>query len=102
MVFVKGLFCGEKNTMTEEKLRRIQAAVTSAAVILLFMLIAVMIYQMGVIKGKKARIDQLKQEIIVLEEQKENTQNSIDLWLCEWKITERANELGYLYQTEEK
>jgi hypothetical protein len=59
-----------------------------------------MVYQMGVIKGKKAKIEQLQTEIHALEEQKEQTQDSIDLWLCEWKITERANELGYLYEND--
>ncbi|MBR3864920.1 MAG: hypothetical protein IKJ19_07425 [Clostridia bacterium] len=86
--------------MTEEKARRIQAAITSTAVILLFILVSIMVYQMGVIKGKKAKIEQLQTEIRVLEEQKEQTQDSIDLWLCEWKITERANELGYLYEND--
>lgn len=86
--------------MTEEKMRRVQAAITSAAVILLFILVSVMIYQMGVINGKKAKIDQLNQEIAALQEQKEQTQDKIDLWLCEWKIVERANELGYLYETD--
>lgn len=59
-----------------------------------------MVYQMGIINGKKARIDELKQEIAVLEEKKEQTEDDIELWLCEWKIKERANELGYLYETD--
>ena len=99
-MLIKHLFRGEKSEMTEEKVRRIQAAITSTAVILLFILVSVMVYQMGVIKGKQAKIEQLKTEIHLLEEQKEQTQESIDLWLCEWKITERANELGYLYETD--
>ena len=32
--------------------------------------------------------------------EKEQTQESIDTWLCEWKIVERANELGYIYQSD--
>ncbi len=86
--------------MTEEKARRIQTAITSAAVILLFILVAIMVYGMGVIKGKKAKIEQLETEIHLLEEKKEKTEKGIELWLCEWKIIERANELGYLYETD--
>ena len=78
--------------MTEEKARRIQAAITSSAVILLFILVAIMVYQMGTIKGKQAKIQQLQTEIAELEQQNAQTQDSIDLWLNEWKITDRANE----------
>ena len=86
--------------MTEEKARRIQTAITSAAVILLFILVSVMVYLMAVIKGKEAKIEQLRTEISYWEEQKEKKEKSIDLWLCEWKIIERANELGYLYESD--
>ena len=59
-----------------------------------------MIYQMGIIHGKKARMDELQAEIQALEEQKQNTQDDIDLWLTEWKIEQRANELGYIYEND--
>lgn len=59
-----------------------------------------MIYQMGIIHGKKARIDELKAEIQALEEQKQNTQDDIEEWLSEWKIVQRANELGYIYEND--
>ncbi len=45
----------------------------------------------------RAKINDLKQEIDALEDQNAETQDDIDIWLNEWKITERANELGYLY-----
>ena len=86
--------------MTEEKARRIQAAITSAATILLFILVAIMLYGMATIKGKEAKIQQLEAEIAELEQKNAQTRDSIDLWLNEWKITERANELGYLYKTD--
>ena len=86
--------------MTLEKLNRIAAAVTASAVLLLCLLVAIMIYQMGIINGKHAKMNELQAEIERLEEQKEQTQESIDTWLCEWKIVERANELVYIYQSD--
>ena len=76
--------------MTEEKARRIQAAITSTAVILLFILVSIMVYQMGVIKGKKAKIEQLQTEIRVLEEQKEQTQDSIENFSAKIQAGKRA------------
>ena len=82
--------------MTLEKLQKIVAAVTASAILLLFILVSVMIYQMSVINAKKAEIDRLEAEIAVLEEEKKNTQADIDLWLSDWKIEERLRELGYI------
>ncbi len=45
-------------------------------------------------------MDELQAEIQALEEQKQNTQDDIDLWLTEWKIEQRANELGYIYEND--
>ena len=86
--------------MTLEKLQKIAAAITASAVLLLFILISVMVYQMTVINAKKAEIDRLKAEIAVLEEEKKNTQADIDLWLSDWKIEERLRELGYIDSTD--
>ncbi len=49
------------------------------------------------IRKTQIKIDNLNQEIQRLEEEKSQTQDAIDVWLTEWKITERANELGWLY-----
>lgn len=86
--------------MTLEKLQRITAAVTASAVLLLFILIGTMIYQMGIIKGKRAKVEELKAEIALLEQQNKETQSDIERWLAEWKIEERANELGYVYEAD--
>ena len=56
---------GENEYMTLEKLQRIAAAVTASAVLLLFILIGTMVYQMGIIKGKRAKVEELKAEIDV-------------------------------------
>ena len=84
--------------MTLEKLQRIAAAVTSSAVLLLFILVGTLVYQMSIINGKRAKIEQLNAEIATLRQQNEEVQNDIDRWLNEWKIEERANELGYVYE----
>ena len=55
---------------------------------------------MGIINGKRAKIEELKQEIALLEEQKQQTENDIEIWLSDWKLKERANELGYIYTTD--
>ena len=86
--------------MTLEKLNRIAAAVTASAVLLLCILLSVMVYQMAIINGKKAKMDALEQEILRLEQVKAETQKDIDTWRCEWKIEERANELGYIYASD--
>ena len=84
--------------MTLEKLQRITAAVTASAVLLLFILIGTLVYQMGVIKGKGAKIEQLNNEIILLRQEKEEKEEGIERWLAVWKIEERANELGFVYK----
>ena len=84
--------------MTLEKLNKIAAAVTASAILLLFILVAIMVYQMGIIHGKKAKIAELEQEIAVWEAEKEELEKGINLWQREWKIEERANELGYIYK----
>ena len=86
--------------MTLEKLQRITAAVTASAVLLLFILIGTMVYQMGIIKGKRAKVEELKAEIALLGQQNKETQSDIERWLAEWKIEERANELGYVYEAD--
>ena len=91
---------GENEYMTLEKLQRIAAAVTASAVLLLFILIGTMVYQMGIIKGKRAKVEELKAEIALLEQQNKETQSDIERWLAEWKIEERANELGYVYEAD--
>ena len=86
--------------MTLEKLQKVVAAVTASAVLLLFILVSIMVYQMSVINVKKAEIERLRAEIAQLEEEKRNTQDDIALWLSDWKIEERLRELGYISQSD--
>lgn len=88
--------------MTLEKLNRIAAAVTATCVLLLFILLSVMVYQMITINGKKVKIQQLNAQIEQLREEQENITDNIDLWFSEWKIEERARELNYSYPEDQK
>ena len=83
--------------MTPDKKRKLIVASTATMVLLLFILIAVMIYQMVSINGKKAKIEQLKQQIEQLKEEQEELTDDIDVWISKWKIEERARELKYVY-----
>jgi cell division protein FtsB len=87
--------------MTLEKRKRIVSAITASAVLLLFLLIAVMVYQMVTINGKKAKIQSLNAQIEQLEKEQETLTDDIELWLSEWKIEERARELNYAYPEDE-
>lgn len=83
--------------MDEQKLRKIVAAVVSTAIILLVVLLSVMIYQMILLGNAEQKVNALNAEIQSLESEKEDVQNRIDLWQTDWKIDERARELGWLY-----
>ncbi|MBR1867094.1 MAG: septum formation initiator family protein [Clostridia bacterium] len=43
---------------------------------------------------KKAEVERLKGEIARLEEERDDLEDEIDLWLQDWKIEERARQLG--------
>ena len=83
--------------MEEQKLRKIVAAAVSSALILLAVLLSVMIYQMILLGNGQKKIDELNAEIADLQEEKKDMQNRIEIWQTDWKIDERARELGYLF-----
>ena len=83
--------------MEEQKLRKIVAAAVSSALILLAVLLSVMIYQMILLGNGQKKIDELNAEITELQEEKKDMQNRIEIWQTDWKIDERARELGYLF-----
>lgn len=83
--------------MTLEKLKRIASAVTASCVLLLFILISVMVYQMITINAKKAKIAELDAQIKQLELEQEALNKEIKHWLSEMQTEERARELNYTY-----
>lgn len=83
--------------MDYEKAKRLVTAGVSSGIILLFVLLSVLICQCVMINSKKREIENLKGEIQRLEQDIEKNEDAIDVWLSEWKITERANELGLFF-----
>ncbi|MDY2879463.1 MAG: septum formation initiator family protein [Candidatus Borkfalkiaceae bacterium] len=80
--------------MTETKMRRLVSAGTAMSVVLLFVLLFVMVCQLVSLSVKKKEIDRLRSEIETLEREIERTEDEVDTWLQEWKIEERARQLG--------
>lgn len=86
--------------MTLEKQKRLIASATAMAVVLAVILIIVMIYQMITINVKNQELKRLNLEIQRLEEQRDELDQGIERWQTEWKIIERARELGYVYKND--
>lgn len=84
--------------MPQEKLKKLIVSSVVTAVLLLFILLSIMVYQMVAIKNTRKQIDALNTQISELEEEKEQTQDKIELWLSDWKIEERQRELGWVYE----
>ena len=82
--------------MEEIKMRKLMGASVAAGIIILFVLLVVMVYQIISIGSKKREIDKLKTEIATLEEEMDEMNDEIDLWLQEWKIEERARQIGMI------
>ena len=86
--------------MTEAKKKRVLSAATVIAVLLLFILVIIMGYQLAVMSVKKNEIARLNEETRQLEELRENNQSEVELWNTDWKIEERARQLGLRKQTD--
>ena len=86
--------------MSENKLKRLVAAGTATGVIVLFVLIAVMVYQLISMGTKKREAERLQSEITELQKEIEDGENEIEIWLKRWKIEERARQKGYIYKND--
>ncbi|MBR3803836.1 MAG: hypothetical protein IKJ14_00620 [Clostridia bacterium] len=87
--------------MNEEKKRRVFSAVLSGMIMLITILVAILVYQLVGIVSRKNKIEKLDAEIAFLQSQIEQTENDIEVWGLEWKIIERARELGLYFPSEE-
>lgn len=83
--------------MPEEKLKKLIVSSVVTAVLLLFILLSIMVYQMIAIKNERKRIDAYDQKIQELETEIAKTEGEINLWLSDWKQEERQRELGWTY-----
>ncbi len=87
--------------MTEKKLKRLVSAGTAIAVVLLFVLITVLIYQLVAMGTKQREAERLQAEIAELQKEIDEGKDEIDLWLKKWKIEERARQKGYIYKNDD-
>ena len=82
--------------MTENKKKNLMIGATAIAVITLFALVVILAYQVRAIIVRENRKAELETEILRLEQEIENASNDVELWREEWKIEERARQLGYV------
>lgn len=83
--------------MTETKAKRVIVASTVGAVLLLFILVTIMVYQMVSIGVKKNRIEYLESQIAKYEMLTEQGLQTIETRsMREW-IEREARKLGYRY-----
>lgn len=83
--------------MTEEKLKKIVTASTISAVLLLFILICVLIYQVVALSIANDKKRQLEQEIVSLQQSIDNYENDYDYYLSQSYLEDAAREYGYKY-----
>ena len=79
--------------MDELKKRRLLSAATAMAVVLFTVLFISLIWQVAALGVKRAKAEKLQREIEILETEKEQIQDEIELWRQDWKIEERARQL---------
>ena len=87
--------------MNEEKKRRVFSAVLSGLIMFTTILVAIITYQLVGIFTRKNRIAELDAEIAHLQTLIEQTEDEIASWELEWKIIERARELGMYFEDEQ-
>ena len=86
--------------MTEEKKIKLITAGTATAVVLLFVLVVTLVFQlvsMGVKQNVKRK---LESEIAYYEDAIAKAEGDIELWQEEWMIEERARQLDYVFRKE--
>ncbi len=88
--------------MTEEKKQRLISAGTALSVVMLFVLIVVLAYQLIAIGVKTKQKNALVVEKTRLEQEIANAKEGVELWQQEWKIEERARQLDYVYKKDKE
>lgn len=81
--------------MNESKLKRIVAALTVGAVLLLVILLSIMVYQLVSISVRNKQIEALRAEIASYEKMIEDGEIENDIREDDWWKERRARELGY-------
>ena len=88
--------------MTEEKAKRLIISGTIGAVLLLFVLLSVMVYQLIAIRFEKKKEIELESKIAQYEQLIEAGEDTIEARSLRAWIEMRAREIGYVYDTDVK
>ena len=83
--------------MTESKSKKIAVALTAGAVLLLFILVAVLIYQLLSIKTERKNQKEYQEQIALYEQLIEQNGDTLEARKQRWWIERRARELGYQF-----
>ncbi len=87
--------------MTDQKKKRVFSAILSGLIMLTFILVAIIVYQLAGILERKRQIEVLDGKIALLKEEIDNTKSEIESWGYDWKIELAEREQG-LYENEEE
>ncbi len=88
--------------MNENKFKRLVAAATATAVILLAILLCVLVYQLAAINRERALERELDSAIAQYVEMIENKEEVVAIKQQRWYIEQIARELGYHYPEDVK
>ena len=84
--------------MTEEKKQRLISAGTAMSVVVLFMAIVILAYQLIAIGVKTRQKNELVAEKTRLEQEIAEAKDGVEVWKQEWKIVQRAKQLDYVFK----
>ena len=87
--------------MTEQKKKRVFSACLAGGVMLTFILLAILVYQVVGIITRKQQIEFLDAEIIRLEQEINEAESELERANLQWVIEQRARELGLYYEKED-
>ncbi len=87
--------------MTDQKKKRVFSAILSGLIMLAFVLVAIIVYQLAGILERKRQIEILDSKIALLNEEINSTKSEIESWGYDWKIELAEREQG-LYKNEEE
>ncbi len=83
--------------MTEDKFKRIVVATTVGAVLLMFILVSVLVYQLIAISGQKKREEELIAKYQEYSRMTDEEKAKLEAVNSYWYIVQEAREMGYYF-----
>lgn len=83
--------------MTEEKRKRMAAAITVSVILLIVILTAIVIYQFVVLSATQKHKRNIENEISYLQEQTANEKQTLEDLQSDWYLQQKLVEQGYHY-----